>query len=132
MHWSDLVSEQPSLAQQAYEKLIRPGVLLVGTVRRDGLPRISGVEPLIMDGQLWLSMLQDSMKARDLHRDLRLVINSIVIGPEPAVEVKVRGVALSESDQAVHEHYAAAVAREIGWQPGEGRGRPGRAQQDSV
>ncbi len=121
MHWSDLVSEQPSLAQLAYEKLIKPGVLLVGTVRRDGSPRISGVEPLIMDGQLWLSMLRDSMKARDLHRDQRLVLNSIVIGLEPAVEVKVRGVAQPESDHPVQERYAAAVPREIGWQPVVGR-----------
>jgi len=36
----------------AHDLLIRPGVVLIGTTRRDGSARISGVEPLVMDGQL--------------------------------------------------------------------------------
>jgi hypothetical protein len=117
MQWSDLISEQPVLGEIAHEKLIKPGVLLIGTVRRDGSARISGVEPLIMDGQLWLSMMTGSTKARDLYRDPRIVLNGIVTGPEPAVEIKMRATVEQESDRMVHEHYAAAVATEIGWQP---------------
>ena len=43
---------QPALGVVAHDLLIRPGVLLVGTTRRDGSARISGAEPLLMDGQL--------------------------------------------------------------------------------
>jgi hypothetical protein len=121
MQWSDLMAYQPALGESAHEKLIKPGVLFVGTVRRDGSPRISGAEPRIMDGQLWLSMLQDSMKARDLARDPRVVHNSIVTGPEPAAEIKVRGTVRSESDHTVHQRYATAVATQLGWQPVVGR-----------
>lgn len=121
MEWSDLVSEQPVLAGIAYEKLIAPGVLLIGTIRRDGSVRISGVEPLILAGRLWLSMLPDSMKVRDLHRDPRLVLNSVITNPEPGVEIKMRCTARPEPDHALHERYATAVARELGWQPIVGR-----------
>lgn len=121
MRWSDFLSQQPALAEIAEQKLIQPGVLLVGTTRRDGTARISGVEPLILDGQLWLSMMRESTKARDLYRDRRIVLNSIVTGPEPAVEIKVQAQAIQETDEAVHRRYAAAVAAEIGWRPVVGR-----------
>jgi hypothetical protein len=117
MRWSDISAQQPTLGQIAQETLIKPGVLLVGTIRRDGVARISRVEPLIMNGQLWLSMMRTSAKALDLDRDPRIVLNSIVIGPEPAAEVKIRGTAHAESNRAVQQRYATAVAAEIGWQP---------------
>jgi ClpX C4-type zinc finger len=53
--WADLVDQQPALGALAGEKLLKPGVLLVGTARRDASARISGVEPLVMDGELWLA-----------------------------------------------------------------------------
>lgn len=121
MEWSDLAAEQPVLAGLAHEKLIAPGVLLIGTIRRDGSVRISGVEPLIMEGRLWLSMLPDSMKARDLHRDPRLVLNSVVTSPEPGIEIKIRCTARPEVDRAIHDRYATTVANELGWWPVVGR-----------
>jgi hypothetical protein len=117
MRWSEIAARQPTLGEVAYEKLIRPGVLLAGTTRRDGLARISGVEPLVMDGDLWLSMMQASTKAHDLQRDPRITLNSIITGPEPAAEIKVCGTVREEIDRAVHGRYAAAVGDQIGWQP---------------
>ena len=99
------------------DRLIGPGVLLAGTVRRDGSPRISGVEPLVMDGDLWLSMMRTSAKVMDLARDRRIVLHSIVTGPEPAAEVKVRGTVHAEHDRDVQQRYAAAVSAGIGWSP---------------
>jgi hypothetical protein len=101
----------------AYDRLIKPGVLLVGTTRRDGSARISGVEPLVMDGDLWLSMMRTSTKARDIARDQRILLHSIVIGPEAAPEIKVRGTACAEADREVQRRYAAAAAASLGWDP---------------
>jgi hypothetical protein len=70
-----------------------------------------------MDGDLWLSMMRTSAKVMDLARDRRLVLNSIVTGPEPAAEVKVRGTARAEHDPDVQRRYAAAVSAGIGWRP---------------
>lgn len=117
MRWSEIAARQPALGAAAAEKLIKPGVLLAGTIRRDGQARISGVEPLIMEGELWLSMLPDSAKARDLSRDPRIVLNSIITTPAPDAELKVRGSARLEASRAVQQDYAAAAAAELGWQP---------------
>jgi hypothetical protein len=100
------------LGEIVHDKLIKPGALLVGTVTRDGSARISGVEPLIMGDELWLSMMRTSMKARDLHRDPRILLHSLVNGPAAAPEVKVRGSVVEETDRDVQERYAAAAAAE--------------------
>jgi hypothetical protein len=117
MKWSAIAAGEPALGAVVFDKLIRPGVLLAGTIRRDGSPRISGAEPLVMDGDLWLSMMRTSAKATDLARDRRILLHSIVTGPEPAAEVKVRGTVHAEDDHDVQRRYAAAVSAEIGWRP---------------
>ncbi len=57
MRWEDFVQGTPRLGRVAHERLIGPGVLLVVTIRRDGTPRLSPVEPFLLDGDLWLSMI---------------------------------------------------------------------------
>jgi hypothetical protein len=115
MRWSDVAQCQPALA--AHELLIEPGVLLIGTTRRDGSARISGVEPLVSDGELWLSMMPASAKTHDLSRDPRILLHSIVTSPAPAGEVMVRGSAVRQTDAGAQQRYAAAVAGRLGWQP---------------
>ena len=66
MRWVDVEARQPRLAAIGRQKLVDPGVVLVGTVRKDGTARISAVEPFLWRGELWLPMLLDSLKARDL------------------------------------------------------------------
>src|SRR6478672_3252620 len=82
VRWQELCDRQPRLGELARQRLIEPGVLLVVTLRRDGTPRLSPVEPWLMDGELWLSMLWGSLKARDLHRDARILVHSIVTNRE--------------------------------------------------
>ena len=117
MRWSAIAAGEPALGAVVFDRLIGPGVLLAGTIRRDGSPRISGVEPLVMDGDLWLSMMRTSVKAADLARDPRILLHSVVTGPEPAAEVKVRGTVHGEDDHGAQRRYAAAVSAGIGWRP---------------
>jgi hypothetical protein len=112
-----MTASQPVLGEIAQHKLIKPGALLVGTVTRDGSARISGAEPLIMDGDLWLSMMRTSMKAHDLHRDPRILLHSLVNGPEAAPELKVRGTVAEETGVDVQQRYSTAAAAELGWRP---------------
>jgi hypothetical protein len=121
MRWSEIAAREPALGAAAHDRLIKPGVLLIGTTRRDGSARISGVEPLVMDSDLWLSMMQTSAKAHDLRHDPRIVLHSIITGPEPAAEVKVRGAVRVETDRDIQQKYAATVAAEIGWCPVAGQ-----------
>jgi hypothetical protein len=117
MHWSEISARQPALGAVAGRLLIEPGVLLAGTIRRDGTARISGVEPLVLHGDLWLSMMSDSAKRRDLAGDSRIVLNSVIASPNPAAEIKVHGTAQTVLERARQERYAAAVREQIGWQP---------------
>jgi len=122
MNWSDIEQAQPRLAALGRKRLIDPGVVLVATIRRDGTARLSPVEPLLMDGDLWLSMLWQSAKARDLLRDPRVLVHSIVTSRDGDLgEFKVRGTARAEEDPAVQHRYAGAVASSLDWSPQPGR-----------
>jgi hypothetical protein len=75
-----------------------------------------------MDGDLWLSMMQGSAKARDLLRDPRVLVHSIVTSREGADgEFKVRGTASAQDDPGVHRRYADTVASSLGWSPTPGQ-----------
>jgi hypothetical protein len=117
MRWSDFAAHQCPLAAVAEDQLITPGVLLIGTTRRDGSARISGVEPLIMDGDLWLSVMPASVKARDLHRDPRILLHSIVTNPAPQGEIMIRGTVHIETAHDRQRRYAAAAEAHLGWRP---------------
>ncbi|HEU5419081.1 MAG TPA: pyridoxamine 5'-phosphate oxidase family protein [Streptosporangiaceae bacterium] len=122
MRWAEMEERQPRLGELAQQRLIEPGVLLVVTIRRDGTPRLSPVEPFVLDGSLWLSMMWESRKAADLTRDPRVLVHSITTSRDGGEgEVKVRGMARPEHDLAVQGRYAAAVAASLGWSPEPGR-----------
>jgi small GTP-binding protein len=122
MRWSEMQNGQPRLAALGRQRLLEPGVVLVATIRRDGTPRISPVEPFVLDGSLWLSMLWQSTKAADLLRDPRMLVHSVVTGPHSDEgEFKIRGTASAEQDPAVQRRYADAVAARLDWSPEPGR-----------
>ncbi len=122
MHWSEIGHTQPRLAGLAQDRLIRPGVVLVATIRQDGTPRLSPVEPYVLDGDLWLSMMWQSTKARDLLRDPRILVHSVITSRDGTEgEFKIRGTARAEHNPAVQRRYAGAVATSLGWNPQPGR-----------
>jgi Pyridoxamine 5'-phosphate oxidase len=122
MRWAEVESQQSELAAVGLEKLGSPGVVLVGTVRRDGSPRITPVEPFFWDGELWLMMGLDSWKAKDLMRDPRVLVHSIVTSPDgQAGEYKIRGRAVLEEGEPVNESVAAAVAKQKDYTPVPGK-----------
>lgn len=75
-----------------------------------------------LDGNLSLSMMLGSRKAEDLYRDPRLLVHSIVTGPDGSEgEVKIRGKAVGETDPTLQGRYAKAVGEALGWHPTVGR-----------
>src|SRR2546429_650067 len=69
MIWNDLEAAAPEIAQLGKECFERARVALLGTLRRDGSPRISPVEPYLVHGQLLFGAMSWSLKTRDLLRD---------------------------------------------------------------
>lgn len=122
MRWEELEASQPRLAEVGRRRLLGPGVVLVGTIRRDGAPRISPVEPWLMAGELWLSMMWQSTKAVDLERDPRILVHSVVNGRDGSEgEFKVRGRGRAEGDTSVQRRYADEVSAALGWRPVPGQ-----------
>ena len=121
MKWSELADAEPRLAEVGEQRLLGPGVVLVGTIRRDGTPRISPVEPLLWRGDLWLSMMLGSQKALDLRRDARVLVHSVVADRNGALgEFKVRGIAREETAARIQRGFADEVRERIGWDPSPG------------
>jgi len=133
MRWSEFAEDAPRLAAMGRRLVLDPGVVLVGTVRRDGTARISPVEPLLWEHDLWLSMLLGSYKAADLRRDSRVLVHSIVTSRDGTDgEYKLRGRALAESAPTVQEGYAEQIRDRVGWDPEPGRFHLFRVDIDDV
>lgn len=95
MNWHQFEVAAPELAASWKEQLDDPGVALIGTIRRDGSPRISSIDPCIVDGELLLGMMWRSMKALDLLRDPRCVLQSpICTSTGTERELSLRGQAI--------------------------------------
>ncbi|MCH7578268.1 MAG: hypothetical protein IH822_10875 [Chloroflexi bacterium] len=108
------------MAQLGEERFDRSGLVLVGTVRKDGSPRISPVEPLITQGQLLLGMMWRSKKALDLIRDPRCVVHSTISNRDGSEgEFKLRGNVVDVPDPDMRERYSEALYEKIEWRPKE-------------
>jgi hypothetical protein len=101
--WGGLEAAAPELARLGRERLEQARVAMLATLRRDGSPRISPVEPFWTDGHLLLGSMSWSEKTRDLMRDPRCVLHSAVTGPDSGEgELKLYGRAV-EADAEVRD-----------------------------
>jgi hypothetical protein len=120
MIWADFRAAAPEMAELGEERFERTGVVLVGTIRKDGSPRISPVEPLITQGRLFLGMMWRSKKALDLLRDPRCVVHSTICNRDGSEgEFKLRGRAVDVADPDMRERYCEALYEKIAWRPEE-------------
>ena len=74
--WSEFETAAPALAREVRERLDAHTHKTIATVRRDGSPRISGIETQIIDGDLWTGSMWQARKAHDLQRDPRFALHS--------------------------------------------------------
>jgi hypothetical protein len=100
MDWRDLAEAAPEIARLGKERLDQARVALLATLRKDGSPRISPVEPYLSRGHLLFGAMSWSLKTRDLLRDPRCVLHSAVTGPDNGEgELKLYGRAIEADDQ---------------------------------
>src|SRR4051795_4412155 len=74
--WAEVEAAAPELAERVKERFQATGLGLLATLRADGAPRISGIEPLFALDELWLGMMHGSRKAADLLRDPRMAVHN--------------------------------------------------------
>jgi len=116
--WAELEEAAPELAARGRDLIETFHFLLAGTIRRDGTPRISPVEAHIVEGHLMHAIIPGTLKARDLLRDPRVVLNAPVTNAgDPGAELKLRGRALEVEDDALRAATADTIEAVSGWRP---------------
>ena len=94
--WRDLEQGAPGIARLGTARLAATRVAMLGTLRSDGSPRISPIEPHIAGGHVLVGAMTWSKKAHDLLRDPRYVLHSVVSGPDDGEgELKLHGSAVN-------------------------------------
>jgi hypothetical protein len=120
MNWEEFVAAVPELAEPAESRFRTDGLCLVGTLRRDGSPRISPCEIDFASGKLLLGMMWQSRKVLDLLRDPRIVVHSVTSDREGTEgDVKLYGRVIDVSAPDVRQSYRDAIKARIGWAPDE-------------
>jgi len=98
--WSEFEIEAPGLAGLGSEQPGK-GVAYLATIRRDGSPRVHPVTPIIGGGRLFLFMEPTSPKGKDLRRDGRYALHSLIVDQAGSGgEFYVRGTARPVEDTA--------------------------------
>ncbi|MGA5566351.1 pyridoxamine 5'-phosphate oxidase family protein [Streptomyces platensis] len=109
--WSGVEAAVPELARRVRERFGVHRHHVLATVRKDGAPRLSGLEADFRHGELWLGLMAGSRKAADLRRDPRFSLHA---NPGPGTDlaggdVRVSGRAVEVTDPELVARYAAAV-----------------------
>jgi hypothetical protein len=111
--WAEFEGEAATLASAVHARLTAALHCILGTLRVDGAPRLTGLEVHFGEGELWLAMMPDSRKADDLRRDPRFALHSA-----PDVELvdgdaKVSGRARLVTDQDTIDRFVARLPMEL-------------------
>jgi hypothetical protein len=74
--WEEVAAAAPEFAERVRRIITAHRTSTLATLRQDESPRISGIDPEFVDGEVVLGMMPDSLKLRDLRRDDRLALHS--------------------------------------------------------
>ncbi len=115
MNWDDFATAAPELARLALDRFKATELVMIGTLRKNGFPRISPVEWSIWDGEFVTGGMYRSKKCLDLLRDPRCVIHSTTTnknGEEGDVKLYGRAIPLAQERLAPYWDYIFATT---GW-----------------
>ncbi|MER5364987.1 pyridoxamine 5'-phosphate oxidase family protein [Streptomyces sp. NPDC002722] len=109
--WEDFRSAEPAFAETVRTRFQQYKHHVLATLRKDGSPRVSGLEVDFRFGEVWLGMMPNSRKALDLMRDPRFAVHA---NPGPDAEmtdgdVRISGRAVEVTDPAVLARFIEEV-----------------------
>lgn len=106
--WNEFTDAAPRIAAIFTRRhAATANLCLLATLRSDGFPRISPIEPRIFEEQLWIVGMPDTTKFRDLGRDPRFCLHTATIDAEVKDgDAKLWGVVEDVQDTALHQRFA--------------------------
>ena len=120
MWWDAFERTCPEIGDLARARFERDQLVMLGTIRLDGSPRVSPNECDFAEGRLFVSMMWWSRKALDLLRDPRIVVHSVTTNNDGTDgDVKIYGRAVDEQDPELRAAFREAIRRRIDWGPDE-------------
>jgi hypothetical protein len=115
--WREFTEAAPRIAAVFSRRHAAAGNLcLLATLRSDGFPRISPIEPRVFEGRLWLVGMPGTTKFRDLGRDPRFCLHTATVDPQVTDgDAKLWGVVENVPDTALHQRFATDLFEETGF-----------------
>ena len=115
--WTEFAADAPRISTIFARRHAATGNLcLLATLRADGSPRISPIEPRIFEDELWLVGMPGTTKFRDLGRDPRFCLHTATTDPEVADgDAKLWGVVRDVPDEALQRRWTASLYEETGF-----------------
>lgn len=100
--WGQFEEQVPEFAERIRLRFESHIHAVMATLRRDGSPRLSGMEAPIRDGHLWLGMMPGSLKVADLQRDPRFSLHSSPDTEElPLGDARIDGQAVTATPEEI-------------------------------
>lgn len=116
--WAELELASPEIAALGRDLLERFQFVLVGTLTKDGSPRVNPCEAYLIDGHLLLNMMPRSLKAFDLLRDSRIYVHTPVTSKDAGDgEFKLAGSAPVLEDAGLRRKLDDLFWQMIQWRP---------------
>lgn len=115
--WAELERAAPEIAGHGRDLIEKFQFVLIGTLTKDGSPRVTPVEAYVIDGHLVANMIPRSLKARDLLRDARVYIHAPVTAKEGSPEFKLAGRAEVLTDEGLKRKLDEIWWETINWRP---------------
>ncbi|MER5463494.1 pyridoxamine 5'-phosphate oxidase family protein [Streptomyces sp. NPDC002668] len=109
--WADFRTAEPDFAETVQQRFQQYRHHVLATLRKDGSPRVTGLEVDFRFGEMWLGMMPDSRKAQDLRRDPRFAVQANP-GPDDSMaggDVRIGGRAVEVTDPEVIGRFVAEV-----------------------
>lgn len=115
--WKEFAEAAPTIATIFTRRHAATGNLcMLATLRSDGFPRISPMEPRFFEDRLWLVGMPGTTKFLDLGRDPRFCLHTATVDTQVSDgDAKLWGSVENVQDDALHQRFAAALYEDTGF-----------------
>ncbi|MDN5859786.1 MAG: pyridoxamine 5'-phosphate oxidase family protein [Pseudonocardia sp.] len=115
--WTEFTEAAPRIAAIFRRRhAAAANLCLLATLRTDGSPRISPIEPRMFEGQLWIVGMPNTTKFADLARDPRFCLHTATVDTQVGDgDAKLWGTVHHVDDEAQQQRFAQDLFDESGF-----------------